>query len=148
MAEFVSISHMIKKAQVRYGRALLLTESDDNDLTYFMIYHLEILKKAVVELHEYIKRKSQHLRKLERELSGMAFLNHRQQALIGHALRHPDHHYTVDSHQRSHKVSYETARQDLLDLQKKDLLAGMKRGQTWYFSPRNDLERRLMDGPT
>ena len=34
--EFVSISQIILKAPVKYGRAFLYTETDDNDLTYFI----------------------------------------------------------------------------------------------------------------
>ena len=42
--EFVSISEILRKAPVRYGRAFLYTETDDNDLTYFVLYHLDVLQ--------------------------------------------------------------------------------------------------------
>ena len=38
--EFISISQIIRKAPIKYGRAFLYTETDDNDLTYFILYHL------------------------------------------------------------------------------------------------------------
>ena len=45
--EFISISQIILKAPVKYGRAFLYTETDENDLTYFLIYHSEVIRKAV-----------------------------------------------------------------------------------------------------
>ena len=143
LSEFISISHIIRKGPVQYGRAFLYTETDDNDLTYFILYHLEVIRCAVRQLHEYIKRKADQLRQLESELRGVIVLNHRQRALIGHALRHPNQLYTVESHRVSHNVFYETARKDLHDLAKRGLLDATKVGKTWRFAPADDLEKRL-----
>ncbi len=141
--EFVSISQVIHKAPVPYYRAFLHTETDDNDLTYFLICHLEVIRRAVDELHAYIRRKTQQLQAAEAELRGVTLLNHRQRALISHALRHPRQIYTVRSHQRNHGVVYQTARTDLLDLAERGLLQKRKRGRTWHFQPTEDLEKRL-----
>jgi len=54
--EFVSVSQIIVKAPVKYARAFLHTETDDNDLTYFIIYHLDIIRQAIKTLYEYIER--------------------------------------------------------------------------------------------
>ncbi len=143
LCEFISISHIILRGPARYGRAFLYTESDENDLTYFILYHLEVIRLAVLELHEYIRRKTEQLQTLERELRGTADLNHRQRALLSHALRHPNHTYTFQSHRRSHNVVYETARTDLLDLSERGLLAKAKVGKTWRFTAVPDLEERL-----
>lgn len=141
--EFLSISQIIIRAPARYERAFLYTETDDNDLTYFILYHLEVIRKAVEQLHEYIRRKSEQLRELEAELRGSPVLNHRQRALISHALRHPGHRYTIQSHQTSHNVVYETARTDLLDLVERGLLVKQKSGRTYYFVSAADIERKL-----
>ena len=143
LCEFISISHIIRKAPVKYGRAFLYTENDDNDLTYFILYHLSVITKAIKQLHEYIKKKTQELRAVESQLKGIEVLNHRQRAVVGHAIRHPNTKYTVQSHQTSHNVAYETARSDLMDLRDKGLLQGAKVGKTWYFLPEQGLEERL-----
>jgi Fic family protein len=143
LCEFISISHIIRKAPVKYGRAFLYTETDNNDLTYFIIYHLEVIQRAIQELHEYITKKTTQLRRLEATLRGMDALNHRQRALIGHALRHPNQRYTVESHKVSHNVVYETARTDLLDLCDRGLLSKHKIGKTGYFVPESDIEEKL-----
>jgi Fic family protein len=141
--EFVSISQIIVKAPAKYARAFLYTETDDNDLTYFIIYHLEVIRQAVKALYEYIGWKVKRVQAIESQLRGIQVLNHRQRALISHALRHSHQKYTFRSHQISHNVVYQTARTDLLDLQDRALLESNKIGKTWYFTPASDLEKKL-----
>jgi Fic family protein len=143
MCEFISISQIIRRAPAQYYRAFLHTETDDNDLTYFLLHQIEVLRRAIQQLHEYIKRKTTELRMLEQELRGMRFLNHRQRALISHGLRHAGARYTIHSHQSSHDVVYETARSDLMDLADRGLLDRRKMGRTWVFSPPRDRHERL-----
>jgi Fic family protein len=143
LCEFISISPIILKAPAKYQQAFLYTETDDNDLTYFILYHLEVLQRAIRDLQDYIKRKSAEVRSLDSKLHETTALNYRQRALMAHALRHPDFLYSVESHQRSHAVVYETARRDLLDLAARGLLTKKKIGKTWHFTPVADLESRL-----
>jgi Fic family protein len=141
--EFVSISQIILNAPAKYERAFLYTETDENDLTYFILYHLDVIHRAIEKLHEYIQRKTQRLQTLERDLKGLATLNHRQRMLMGHALRHPHQKYTFRSHQTSHGIVYQTSRLDLMDLEQKGLLKSSKVGRTWYFTPAKNLEAKL-----
>lgn len=144
--EFISISHFILRAPVRYGQAFLHTETDENDLTYFIVYHLGVIDAAMKELHRYIDDRTRQLQALEGELRGMAAMNHRQRDLIRHALRHPGFVYTIESHKNSHGVVTQTARTDLLDLEQRGLLKKQKRGRAWAFAPAKDLESRLRKG--
>jgi Fic family protein len=142
--EFVSISQIILNAPVKYARSFLYTETDDNDLTYFIIYHLQVIQRAISELHRYIKHKTLQLQKMEGKLRGVITLNHRQRMLISHALRHPHQHYTIKGHQTSHNVVYQTSRYDLFDLEDRKLLKSSKVGRTLYFTPTSDLEEKLI----
>ena len=143
LLEFLSISSVILKGPAKYGRAFLYTETDENDLTYFIIYHMEVIRRAIKQLHEYIARKAKQLKAVEARLRAAPILNHRQRALLSHALRHPDHRYTIRSHRTSHNVVYQTARTDLLDLAERGLLTAVKIGKTWYFTPVKGLEEKL-----
>ena len=147
LCAFISISQVILRAPIQYGRAFLLTETDDLDLTYFAIYHLDVIRKALDNFHEYIERKTRDLRAVEKRLKGIKLLNHRQQDLMRHALRHPGTEYTFQSHQSSQGVVYQTARTDLLDLASRGLLVKRKVAKSWRFEPAPDLERRLSTLP-
>ena len=141
--EFVSISQIIVRAPAKYARAFLYTETDDNDLTYFIVYHLAVIREAIKTFYEYLERKTKKLQVIEDQLRGIIALNHRQRALVSNALRHPRQRYTIKSHQISHNVVYQTARTDLLDLEKRGFLTCQKVGKTWYFTPVDDLEQKL-----
>lgn len=143
MCEHISISEVIRKARTQYGLAFLYTETDDNDLTYFIEYHLKVIEKAVQQLLAYVQRKQKEQQAVEKMLRSSADLNHRQQALLSHALRHANAEYTVQSHQTSHNIVYETARQDLLDLAERGLLTQRKIKRLWHFHPADHLEEKL-----
>lgn len=147
LCEYVSISRILKRARGQYARAYLYTESDENDLTYFLLYQLRVLLRAIDELHDYLARKSRQLHEAEELVRRAARLhgdfNPRQLAVISHALKNPDARYTVESHRRSHGVSYETARTDLARLTDARLLDQVKRGRAFVFIPGHDLHRTL-----
>ncbi|NKI35101.1 Fic family protein [Wenzhouxiangella sp. XN79A] len=114
--EFISISTILRQAPGQYKRAFLRTESDDNDLTYFLLHQLEVVGRAAEQLDAYLQRKTEEVQSVERRLRTRIPLNHRQIALLSHALRSPRAEYTFNSHKRSHNVAYATARSDLLHL--------------------------------
>ncbi len=141
--EYISISKLILRAPTKYERAFLETETDENDLTYFLIYHASIIRRAIDELDQDIDRHVRELAEAEKDLAGLAVLNHRQRELMSHALRHPGERYTTETHRNSHRVAYETARSDLMDLVDRGLLQKKKHGKSWVFSPAVDLTERL-----
>ena len=143
LVEYLSISRIILKAPTKYGIAFLYSETDDNELTYFLLYHADVVCRAIDELYRYIEHRNQRLAEIERELQGLTDLNHRQRDLIAHALRHPGQRYTIEYHRNMHGVVYETARSDLMDLTHRGLLQKHKVGRVWVFTPSTDLERKL-----
>ncbi len=147
LMEYLSISRLIKKAPARYARAYLHTETDDNDATYFIIHQLDVIQEAVQALHEYLARKIDEQRNAEARLRHAPVLaeslNHRQVALLSHALRHASHGYTVESHKRSHQITTQTARTDLLKLVELGLLDQRKRGRAFVFHAPPDLGERI-----
>lgn len=141
--EFISISSILLKAPTKYARSFLYTETDDNDLTYFIVAQMEAIQKATRELHSYIDRKAQEVHEIETRMRILDRFNHRQAALIRHALKHPFQEYTVGSHRKSHNVVYETSRTDLLNLYQRGILEMKKRGKTIVFTVPRDLSDRL-----
>ena len=147
LSEYVSISSVLKKAPGKYMRAYLHTESDGADMGYFVAHQLDVVIEAVNSLRGYIARKSRERRQAEtllRPASPLgASLNHRQRSLLLHALRHPDSDYAIAGHQASHRITYATARTDLLGLAKLGLLTQRQQGKAFLFRPAPDLAQRL-----
>lgn len=141
--EFISISNILRKAPVQYGLSFLHSETDDNDLTYFIVAQTKVIRRAIQELHSYIDRKTTEVRQVEAQLRALNLFNHRQADLIRHALKHPYQEYTIASHGKSHNVVYQTARTDLLDLKTRGVLEQKRRGKKMVFSAPRDLADRL-----
>ena len=141
--EFIPISRIILQAPIQYATAYLHTETDGNDLTYFLLYHAEVIRRAISDLHLYLERRTRQVMEAVVELRGLTELNHRQRALINHALRHLGFVYSVESHKNSNGVSYETARQDLMKLADRKLLVKSRSGKFWQFAAAEDLETKL-----
>ena len=148
LTEFISISRIIKLAPVEYGRAFLYTETDDNDLTYFIIHQLEVIKKAIADLHLYIEKKTNDIKYAQETLRDAKHLggklNFRQLGLLRHALKHSKFIYNINEHRNFHGISYETARKDLLYMSDDlNLLNKLKDSRTFIFISPSDLEERI-----
>jgi Fic family protein len=141
LAEYLSISSVIRRAPVQYGRAFLYVETDEFDLTYFVLYHLDVVRRAIDELQAHLRRKMEEVREAEAVVSNG--LNRRQAALLSHAVRHPDARYTIQAHQTRHNVVYQTARTDLLDLEERGLLQRTQVGKSFVFLVPPDLAKRI-----
>ena len=143
LAEYVSISRILRKASGQYARAFLYTETDDADVTYFLLHQARVFQLALRDLQEHLQKKVREVREVAGLLRGTTTVNHRQVALLGHALRYPGMRYTIQSHRRSHNVVYQTARTDLLDLADRNLLEQGKVGRSLVFVAPPDLGQRL-----
>ncbi len=142
--EFISISRNIKQASAKYGNAYLYSENDENDLTYFVVNQLKVIILSIADLEKYLNKKIEQVRALEKQLKGVRQFNHRQLALLSHAIRGNNDGYTFRSHQTSHNIAYATARADLLYLVDHGLLfTGGKSGKAIVFYPAEDIEKRI-----
>lgn len=142
LTEFLTVSTILKNAPAKYARSFLYTEWDENDLTYFVLYQLEVLLRAVEQLQNYLRRKMRDIQDTE-QLLRTTDLNHRQVALIGYALRTPDATFTFRSHQMSHNIAYQSARTDLLELESRGLIMRRKAGRTFNFIPAENIADQL-----
>ena len=142
------VSRQLVEAPARYARAFLHTETDGNDLTYFIVHQIKVILRALEDLDAYIERKAAETREVERVLRRATDLNHRQLALLAHAIRHPDAAYTIREHRTSHAVAYATARADLLRLAALGLLDRHLVGRkTNVFLAPPDLKDRIRSLP-
>lgn len=147
MAEYLSISRILKQAPAQYMRSYLLTETDDSDATYFVSHQLDVLLKAIEGVHQYIARKQREhtdaaaLLKPGSKLARQ--LNHRQRELLLNALKNPGKAFTIEVHRRTHDVAYQTARTDLLGLVGASLMKQHRQRNAYVFVARPDLAAKL-----
>lgn len=117
LTEYLSISRIISKSKTQYEQAYLYTENDQNDLTYFIRYNVEVMQKAFNELKAYLQRK------MDEENQNVVFLripniNERQAQILKTLNDKPNSQLTVKEIENRFTVSNNTAREDLNGLVK------------------------------
>jgi Fic family protein len=145
LTQYLSVSSILRKAPAQYAKSFLQAETDDNDITYFVVYQLGVIERAIASLHEYLARKIVEIREIDSLLHGSSRLNHRQLVVVRDALRDPSEPFTISAQARRNRVTYESARSDLLDLERMGLFEKERVGKKYVFRPCSDLERRLRE---
>lgn len=147
LLEYTTISKIIKQAPKQYGQAFLQVETAENDMTYFIIHQLGVITQAISALHDYLEQQQAKIQQARREIAHSPHLqkalNARQLSLLRHAIKNPRHAYRIDDHQRSHGITYDTARRDLVALANLGLLEKVSRGRGYLFPVPKDLQSRL-----
>jgi Fic family protein len=141
--EYFPISRIMVRAPSKYARAYLYTETDGGDVTYFIRYNLKAVLEAMRGFYQYLAHEEREAKEAALLLESFPGLNHRQRSLIHDALKNPGIVVTIRTHQGKHRVTYPTARADLLDLARIGLLNQGKLGKTLVFNPAEDLRKRL-----
>ncbi len=141
LTEYLTISTIIAGHPKQYARAYLDTETDESDLTYFLLYHLKVIERSVQAFRSYLARKQAE--QGQQILLQTGRFNPRQRALLTRAIKDPAALFTYESHANSHGVALFTARADLLDLEAAGLLRGNRKGRRFEFTPVDDIEAAL-----
>jgi Fic family protein len=144
--EYAAISEIIRKGFARYPQAYIDSELDDGDLTYFVLYKLDIIEQALERLAEHIRDEQAKIERSRAFLRLAKGLNLRQRLLLEHALRHPLTQYTVKSHANSNGIVLATSRADLEELVRLRLMTTAKKGKQVLYLASPDLERKLNRG--
>ncbi len=121
LIEYMSISRMIVKSPAQYARAYLYSELDENDLTYFINYQLKTMGLAFDSLKEYISRKIQEKRELY-NFKKIKNINDRQIFILKLLSDEPKFTFTIKEIQNRFNTAYQTARTDVISLEKYGLI--------------------------
>lgn len=142
--EYLPMSRYILRARRQYYRAFLYTETDDNDLTYFLVYHTRAVTFVLQELQRHIRGLQQEVRAGLDLLQRFPGLNPRQRMLLREFLAGERSHSSIAAHQTRNAVVYQTARLDLLELERQGFVTRMRVGRKkLIFAPAPDLATRL-----
>jgi Fic family protein len=131
--EYMAVSRAIKDTKGQYKLAYQYTESDENDLTYFIRYNLTAVKSAVDTIQTYIGKKQRENKQTVSILQDTDGLNLRQAEIIKFLIKNPDKPITIKEITETYRVAYGTARSDLLHLENKGLLSKQKAGKEYIF---------------
>lgn len=142
LMDFVPVSRLLHKAPAQYARSFLEVEQDEGDLTYFLIWHAEVMCRAIRELHEYLARKSKEMGQMK-HLLRRTELNNRQIGVIEEALKDSAFTVTAAAHADRYRVTLQTAHVDLRGLEDGGYLMRVKRGRSFEWYPVPDLQRRV-----
>jgi Fic family protein len=145
--EFLNVSRVILKSRVSYYRSFLHAETDDEDMTYSLLYQLDATRKSIAEMRAYLAQKQREQSQMSQSLRAVPDLNHRQRALLDHALKKPHDVVTFQSHQTIQGITYVTARADIQQLLDRGLLEEVTHGRQRAFLPAENLAQLLAKAP-
>ena len=133
LSEFLTISKILKTMPGKYGDAYQLSE-DDDDLTYFIHFQLDVIIRALDELDAYIARRQAQTKHIHSVLrSAASVFNPRQSQIIEWIDRDSVPSVTAQIISSRYRVTTQTARNDLTHLENYGLLhrSEGKRPITW-----------------
>ncbi len=141
LLEYISVSRIFVHAPVQYTRAYQLTETDSNDMTYFIDFNIHIIGRALEDLKQYlIKKKEEEAASLQL-VDQIPDLSFRQAEILRDFIRHPTRYYTISEIAGKYKVSLPTARADLILLERKEKLKKYQDGKRQVFMYRKEARR-------
>ena len=129
--EYISISRLLKEAPSKYVRAYLYTETDDLDITYFLYYQAETIKRAIIDLEKYISDKQNNFKAFSSAIakftaSVVPRLNDRQIQLLQKAAKEMGTIFTAKEVSIEYGITENTARKDLKRLADLNLFGQLK----------------------
>ncbi|AWX99379.1 cell filamentation protein Fic [Marinomonas primoryensis] len=143
---YISISKLLKSDPKGYGLSYMYTEKDQNDLTYFIDFQLDIILSAFGEWEEYLKNRKNDFNHILNVLEGSKFnslLNNVQKDIINRSIKEPGRVFTAIEIANSYFYSENTARSYLSKLVSLKLLLETKDGRTKLYIAPYDLMQRL-----
>jgi Fic family protein len=131
---------------MQYGRSYVYTETDAFDLTYFVIYQLRVIERAIQQFMAYFDSKRLEAAELMSWLTTLELkerLNYRQGHFLKKVLQHPGRIFTPKELTHDYDVSENTARKDLEKLVEMKVLLKVQEGKSYLYVARNDGQANL-----
>ncbi|MBN2165982.1 MAG: DeoR family transcriptional regulator [Marinilabiliaceae bacterium] len=115
LTEYLSISRIIKDTKNQYEKAFLYTESDENDMSYFITYQIKTIEKAFEALKQYINRKQKEIFQAARFMK-IHIINERMAQILKIIHEDSDRILSTKEIEARFNISNFTARADLKTL--------------------------------
>jgi Fic family protein len=131
--EFLAISRIIRDTRRQYRKAYLYTDSDGNDLTYFIRYNLGVIGTAIKELERYAREQQEAQTELLLLVREREEITLRQSDILMQCMKDPGKPVTIREVMETYQAAYGTARSDLLKLVDVGYLKKEKPGKETLF---------------
>lgn len=131
--EYMAVSRRIVRSRKMYDLSYLYTEYDEMDLTYFIKYIIECIHDSCNEMLDYIRRKQTEQEETRRIIQNNPDLNLRQAMILEEFVKSPNKIFTIKEISETYRVVYQTARTDLLLLEKKEYIKKKTSGKAFIF---------------
>jgi Fic family protein len=136
---FLPISLVIKSSPAQYGEAYILSEQDDNNLTYFIDYNLRKILQSVENFKEYMKKKTQENEgfkmSVDEVLRKNKSLNQRQVEVLINFNTNSEKRLNVSAYVNLYKVTKATAIKDLKGLLELKFVESERIGKNVFYIP-------------
>ncbi|MDE6288506.1 MAG: Fic family protein [Muribaculaceae bacterium] len=138
--EYLSISRIIYRSKPKYERAFLCAENDNLDLSYFILYHLEVMEEAFNELKEYLRRKIHEKSTLD-AFTSIAGITRRQAEILSIICEAPGTTVSVKEIANRFGLNNKSVRNDLRNLSKLNLITEIPiNGREFGYERAHNLE--------
>jgi Fic family protein len=112
----MAISRIILRSKTKYGLSYLYTETDENDLTYFINYNLSAIEEALDEMEKHMTKKQKEQSEAMKLLRGIKNINLRQAEILKEFIKNPEKTFVISEVKNTYGIAYDTARNDLSHL--------------------------------
>ncbi|TFY93814.1 Fic family protein [Pseudomonas nabeulensis] len=144
--EYISISTLLKEAPMQYGRSYVYCETDGFDLTYFVIYQLRVVERAIKQFMHYFEGKRVEALELMTWVETLQLkvgLNYRQAHFLKKVLQHPGRIFTAKELTHDYDITENTARNDLERLVGMKVVLKVQEGKGFLYIGRDDAEANV-----
>ena len=126
---YLPISLIIKRAPTQYGMSYIYSEQDNFDVTYFFDFHIRKIIQSLEDFDQYVTRKMQENREIDRIISENIKLSDRQKFLLHHLISEKNANTTATSYSTINNISRQTAAKDIEELVKLGFVTGSRDGK-------------------
>ena len=131
--KYLPVSKTLRLIPSLYAKAFLYTEMDENDLTYFINFHLDVLAESVNSFEEYVRQSKLSMpEKKIPDVSGVKLNLRHKSILRDFALNRQQR--NIEYFKNKLGIVYETARKDMMYLAKKGFLSKRKKSKEFLYS--------------
>lgn len=130
--KYLPVSKTLRLIPSLYAKAFLYTEIDENDLTYFINFSLDVLIEAANSFGDFLE-KNEVPRKEELLIGAGTELNRRHISILNEFVKNRNAR-NIEYFKNKLGIVYETARKDMMYLTKKGLLSKTKKSKEFFYS--------------